>query len=50
VDQEFFTEEVTVIAFVGKEQPRFADRYRQEIRDGVVMLCFDTRQDEAERA
>jgi hypothetical protein len=29
MDQEFFAQEITVIAFVGKEQPRLADWYRQ---------------------
>ncbi len=37
VDQEFFTHEVTVIAFVGEKQPRLADRYRQQVRNGVVV-------------
>lgn len=50
MDQEFFTEEVTVVAFVSKEQPRFADWYRQQVRNGVVVRSLSTRQDEAERA
>ena len=50
MDQQFLAQEITVIAFVGKEQPRFADRYSQQIRNGVVIRCFAARQDEAERA
>ena len=50
MDQEFFTEEVTVVAFVSKEQPRLAHRYRQQVRNGVVVRSLSTRQDEAERA
>jgi len=29
MDQKFLAQEIAVIAFVGKEQSRFADRYRQ---------------------
>ncbi len=50
VDQEFFTHEVTVIAFVGEKQPRLADRYRQQVRNGVVVRSLSARQDEAKRA
>ena len=50
VDQEFFTQEIAVIAFIGKEQPRFADRYRQQVRNGVVVRNLSARQDEAKRA
>lgn len=31
VAQEFFTQEVTVVALVGKEQPRLANRHRQQM-------------------
>jgi hypothetical protein len=37
VDQKLLAQEIAVIAFVSKEQPRFADRYRQQIRNGVVI-------------
>jgi hypothetical protein len=50
MDQEFFTQEITVVAFVSKEQPRFTDRYRQQVRKGIVIRSLATRQDEAERA
>ena len=50
MDQEFFAQEITVIAFVGKEQSRFADRYRQQVRNGVVVRSFAACQDEAKRA
>ena len=50
VDQEFFTQEVTVVAFVGEEQPRLADRYRQQVRNGVVVRSLAACQDEAKRA
>ena len=50
VDQEFFTQEVTVVAFVGEEQPRFADRYGKQVRNGVVIRSFAACQDEAKRA
>lgn len=50
MDQEFFTQEITVIAFVGEEKPRFADRYRQQVRNGVVIRSLATRQDEPKRA
>ena len=50
VDQEFFTQEVPVIAFVGKEQSRFADRYRQQVWNRVVIRSFAACQDEAKRA
>ena len=50
VAQEFLTQEVTVIAFVGKEQPRLANRHRQQIRNGVVVRSLPARQDEAKRA
>lgn len=50
VDQQFLAQEISIIAFVGKEQPRFADRYRQQIRNGVVIRSFAACQDEAERA
>jgi len=50
MDQEFFTQEIAVIAFVGKEQSRFADRYRQQVRNGVVIRSFAACQDEAKRA
>ncbi len=50
VDQEFFTQEVTVVAFVSKEQPRLADWYRQQVRNGVVVRSLSARQDEAKRA
>ena len=50
MDQEFFTQEVTIVAFVGEEQPRLSDRYRQQVRNGVVIRSFAARQDEAKRA
>lgn len=50
MDQEFFTQEVTVVAFVGEEQPRLADRYRQQVRNGVVVRSLAACQDEAKRA
>ena len=37
VDQKLLAQEIAVIAFVSKEQPRFADRYRQQIGNGVVI-------------
>ncbi|MGZ2470279.1 hypothetical protein ACVJMZ_005867, partial [Sinorhizobium medicae] len=36
--------------FVGQKQSRFADRYRQQIRNGIVIRSLATGQDEAERA
>ncbi|MCY1234341.1 hypothetical protein D9M68_172200 [compost metagenome] len=50
MDQEFFTQEIAVIAFIGKEVLRLADRYRQQIMNGVVIRSLATRQDEAQRA
>lgn len=50
VDQEFFTQEVTIVAFVSKEQPWLADWYRQRVRNGVVVQSFAARQDKAKRA
>lgn len=50
MDQEFFTQEIAVIAFIGKEELRLADRYRQQIMNGVVIRSLATRQDEAEMA
>lgn len=50
MDQKFFAQEIAVIAFIGKEEPRLADRYRQQIMNGVVIRSLATRQDEAERA
>jgi hypothetical protein len=50
VDQKFFTQEIAIVAFVGKEQPWFADRYRQQTRHGAVVRCFAAGQNEAERA
>lgn len=50
MDQEFLPYEITVISFVGKEQSRFADRYRQQVRDGIVVRSLATCQDEAKRA
>lgn len=50
VDQQFLTQEVAVITFVGQKQSRFADRYRQQIRNGIVIRSLATGQDEAERA
>ncbi|KPF43302.1 hypothetical protein IP76_14360 [Rhizobium sp. AAP43] len=49
MDQEFLAQEITFIAFVGKKQSRFADRYRQQVRDGVVIRSFAARQHEAKR-
>lgn len=37
VDQELFTQEITVVAFASKGQPLLADRYRQQVRNGVVV-------------
>ena len=50
MDQEFFTQEVTVVAFVGKEQSRFTDRYRQQAGNSVVIRSLSACQDEAKRA
>ncbi len=50
MDQEFLAQEIAVVAFVSKEQPRLADRYRQQVRNGVVIRSFAARQDEAKRA
>ncbi|MBB6182253.1 hypothetical protein HNQ75_004242 [Rhizobium flavum] len=50
VDQEFLAQEVAVIAFIGKEQPRLTDRYRQQVRNCVVVRSLPARQDEAKRA
>ncbi len=50
VDQAFFAQEITVIAFVGKEQSRFADRYRQQVRNGVIIRRLAACQDKARRA
>ena len=50
VDQEFFTQEITVVALVCKEQSRFADRYSQQVRNGVIVRSLSARQDEAKRA
>ena len=50
MDQEFLAQEIAVVAFVSKEQPRLADRYRQQVRNGVVVRSLPARQDEAERA
>jgi hypothetical protein len=50
MDQEFLAQEIAVIAFVCKEQSRFADRYRQQVRNGVVVRSFAACQDEAKRA
>ena len=50
MDQKLLAQEIAVIAFVSKEQPRFADRYRQQIGNGVVIRSFAARQDEAKRA
>ncbi|SEM10769.1 hypothetical protein SAMN04487976_11973 [Xaviernesmea oryzae] len=50
MDQEFLAQEITVISFVGEEQSRLADRYRQQVRNGVVVRSLSARQDEAKRA
>ena len=50
MDQEFLAQEITIVAFVSKEQPRLADWYRQQIRNGVVVRSLPARQDEAKRA
>lgn len=50
MDQQFLAQEIAVIAFVGKEQSRFADRYRQQGRNGVVIRSFTACQDKAKRA
>jgi len=50
MDQEFLAQEITVIAFVGKKQSRFADRYRQQVRNSVVIRGLAACQDEAKRA
>lgn len=50
MDQEFLAQEVAVIAFVGKEQSWFADRYGKQVRNGVVIRSFAACQDEAKRA
>ena len=50
MDQEFLAQEVAVIAFIGKEQPRLTDRYRQQVRNCVVVRSLPARQDEAKRA
>ena len=50
MDQKLLAQEIAVIAFVSKEQPRFADRYRQQIGNGVVVRSFAACQDEAQRA
>lgn len=42
VDQELFTQEITVVAFVGEEQPRLANRDCQQVRNGVVVRSFAT--------
>ncbi|KND16663.1 hypothetical protein ADZ37_21675 [Pannonibacter phragmitetus] len=49
MDQGFFAQEITVIAFVGNGQPRLADRYRQQVRNCVVVRSFAACQDEAKR-
>lgn len=50
VDEEFFTKEITVVAFVSKEQPRLADWYRQQVWNGGVVRSLPARQDETKRA
>lgn len=50
MDQQFLASKITVIAFVGKEQPRFTDRSRQQIRNGVIIRSLSAFQDEAKRA
>lgn len=50
MDQQFFTQEIAVIAFVGKEQSRFADRNRQQVWNSVVIRSFAACQNEAKRA
>lgn len=50
MDQEFLTQEITILAFVSKEKPLFADRYRQQLGNGVVVRSFAACQDEAKRA
>lgn len=50
MDQEFFSQEIPVIAFVGKEKSWLADRYCQKVRNGGVVRSFSARQDKAKRA
>ena len=50
MDQKLLAQEIAVIAFVSKEQPRLADRYRQQVGNGVVVRSLPARQDEAKRA
>ena len=50
MDQEFLAQEVTVISFVGKEQSRLAQWYRQQVRNGIVVRSLAACQDEAKRA
>lgn len=41
MDQQFFAQEIAIVAFICEEQTRFADRYCQEIRHGVVKHTRD---------
>ena len=50
MDQESLAREITIVAFIGKEQSRLADRYRQQVRNGVVVRSLPACQDEAKRA
>ena len=50
MDQQFLAQEVTIVAFVSKEQPWLADWYRQQVRNGIVVRSFAARQDKAKRA
>lgn len=50
MDQEFLAQEITIVFLVSKEQPRLADRYRQQVRNGVVVRSLAACQDEAKRA
>ncbi|EKF59947.1 hypothetical protein QWE_07601 [Agrobacterium albertimagni AOL15] len=50
MDQEFLAQLIAVISSVGKKQSRFADWYRQQVRNGIVVRSLAACQDEAKRA
>jgi hypothetical protein len=49
VGQKFLAQEITIIAFVSKQQPRFTDRYCQQIRNSILIRGLATGQGKAER-
>lgn len=48
--QQLLTQEIAVVAFIGKEQPQFSDRYHQQIGNGIVVGSLTACQDKTERA